>query len=210
MEHLKADNKIITSPSGIEIPENFFDIYNKQSGKIALSSDFIRVEHPHCAFFKSVQKSDEKEYVRNTLYTPQGRLYLDEKEGEDEPLKYVYKKEQLEILLFYLRDVEIKPSLLKPDENVEVIIMPPTPLSEFLSYVKTNLFIEVMKDYEMEEKHIMSQFRRIFNEKLDVLLKKLSGKIKYAVFTDVNGIKLDDDFIDRWHFYYIRKSRLFK
>ncbi len=208
MEHIKLNNRIILSLRGDDIPTDFFDIYTKESGKTTDVGEFLRIEHPHCAFFKSTQTQDGNEYLRKTLYTPQGRLHLDDKEGVED--KYVKKKENLEVLLFYLRDVEIKPAIFEMDENTEVLFMPQTPLHEFLDFVETELFNSVMNEYEMEEKHIMSQFRRIYNEKLEILISKLSGKIKYAVFCDIDGIDLSDDIVDRWHLYYVRKTRLLK
>ncbi len=208
MEQIKKENKIIISLGGDDIPQDFFEIYPFESEKIVQAGDFFRLEHPHCAFFNSTQNSNEGEFLRKTLYTPQGRLHMDDKEGEVD--KYVKKKESLEILLFYLRDVEIKPAVFEVNENVGAIYMPKTPLIEFLSFVEEKLFHTVMDEYEMEEKHIMSQFRRIYNEKFDILCSKLSGKIKYAVFNDVDGIDLEDEVVDRWHLYYVRKTRLLK
>ena len=102
----KAENKIIVRPDGKEAGEEYIRKLSQDGLKVAKACGFYRLEHPHCAFFKS---AEDEVAVKTTLYTPEGRLYMEEKpDGAD---YYVKKLSQQDILLFFLRDVEVKPSL---------------------------------------------------------------------------------------------------
>ena len=67
-----------------------------------------------------------------------------------------------------------------------------------------------MIEYEISAKHILSQLRRIYNAKIEILTQKIKGEVKYTIFEDLEDIDASPDFIDRWHYYYTRKARLLK
>lgn len=213
MDFLKADNKIILRPDNGLVSEDFVENFKLGSIKTTKSSDYIRIEHPNCAFFKSVHTSGEKELSRTTLYTPEGRLHIDiDTQSDTEAIadKYIKKQDHLNILLFYLRDLEVKSTLKDVSHEAIAIEMPKTPIVEFIDFVDDALFAQVIAEYEMSAKHILSQLRRIYNAKIDILAQKIKGKVEYAIFKDISNIGLSDDLMDRWHYYYIRKSRLLK
>ena len=213
MDMIKNSGRIIVRPDGRPIEENFVQELEKGTIKSIRADGSIRVEHPHCAFFKSMHSSGEKEFQRTTLYTPEGRLHTDcrmDEEEEPQNVKYVTKPEQLEILLFYLRDVNVAPSLSDLKEKADCFEMPETPAAEFFSFVEKDLFLSVMAEYEIMAKHILNQFRRIYNEKIEILAQKLQGSVKFALFEDIPDMGINEELMERWHFYYIRKARLLK
>ncbi len=213
MDMINAGNKIIVRPDRGEISKEFIDKFINGEVKIAKSSEFIRLEHPNCAFFKSMHSIVDKEFLRTTLYTPEGRLHIDfEKNGEKEIQidKYVKKQTHLDILLFYLRDLEVKPTFNDSVSEFFSVEMPKTPMTEFISFVEKEFFSEIISEYEIISKHILSQLRRIYNSKIEILEEKIKGKIDYAVFENIGDTSANEDLIERWHNYYIRKARLLK
>ena len=213
MDMIKKGGRVIVRPDGREIDESFINGLEEGGIKSIKADGFVRTEHPHCAFFKSMHGEGGTELQRTTLYTPEGRLHTDcETGGADEPQtgKYVTKPEHLDIMLFYLRDVEVKAVPNKPDEKALCIEMPKTPVAELFSFVEKELFLTVMADYEIMAKHILNQMRRIYNEKLEILSEKLAGMAEYALFEDIPDMGIAEDLMERWHLYYIRKARMLK
>lgn len=209
----KTENKIIIRLDGGNVTEDFIEELKNEKVESVKASGFLRLEHPHCAFFKSIHSAGEKEFSRTTLYTPEGRLHIDREIGkENEPLndKYVKKQEQLDVLLFYIRDLEVKSAVNEVSEGIKLVEMPYTPMVEFLSFVERGFFMSVISEYEIMAKHILSRLRRIYNAKVEVLASKLKGKAEYAVFYDMPDIEINQDLLERWHSYYVRKARLLK
>ena len=201
----KAENKIIVRPDGKEAGEDYINKFSNGSLHIAKACNFFRLEHPHCAFFKS---ADDESIVKTTLYTPEGRLHIEEKPDCED--YYVKKSNQQDILLFFLRDVEVKPSLTGIMTEADTVEMPKTPLCELLAYVQKDVFDEMLAEYDITLKHIFSQLRRIYNEKLDIIAKRIESNIDYAVFDDIPYSDISEELLERWHLYYVRKARLLK
>lgn len=214
MNNANINNTIIIRPDGKEISDEFIQLFKNNEVKTFNSNELLRIEHPHCAFFKSAHQSGDIEVSRTTLYTPEGRLHIDFKSQENsEPLqldKYINKEGQLEILLFYLRDLEISYSGKKTEDDFQAVTMPNSPLYELKSFVQDDVFILAVTQYEIMIKHILSQMRNIYNAKIEILKKHLKGKAEYALFPNITDVDIDEDTLEKWHHYYMKKVKLFK
>ena len=213
MNSLNVNNKIILRLDNVEISKDFVEDFKKDKIEIIKSSEYIRLEHPHCAFFKGIHSVGDKELSRTTLYTPEGRLHVDCEIQEDKEVRvnnYVKKQEHMDVLLFYLRDLEVKPAFKESNQKTMVLQMPQTPMMEFVNFVDNTLLEKVMLEYEINAKHILSQLRRIYNAKIEILNQKLKGKAQYAIFDELVDMDISFELIERWHYYYVRKARLLK
>ncbi len=211
MDLIKKDGKIYVRPDGGTVLEEFITSFEEGSIKTVDASSYIRMEHPHCAFFMSTHAPQEGKLKRKTLYTPEGRLHVeyDSAEGEEVQVgRYVKKTEQLETLLFYLRDVEVKPVLTAVECDAQAIEMPRTPMAEFISLVNDEVSSQTILKADVVLKHIFSQLRRIYNAQLEILSPKINGTIESAVFDDVIKPDVSDELLEKWHYYYIHKARL--
>ena len=211
MDLSKKDGKVYVRPDGGAASEEFINGFEEGGIKTIDACAFIRIEHPHCAFFMSTHSPDEGKPKRKTLYTPEGRLYIeyDNAGGAEVQMgRYVKKIEQLDTLLFYLRDVEIKPVLSAGESGAQAITMPKTPMAEFLSLVDESVAEKAFLQADPILKHIFSQLRRIYNAQIEILSQKINGTIECAVFDDVIKPDVSDELLEKWHYYYIRKARL--
>ena len=92
--------------------------------------------------------------------------------------------------------------------EADTVEMPKTPLTELLLYVQKDVFNEMSAEYDITLKHIFSQLKRIYNEKLEIIAKRTESFIEYAVFDDIPYSDISEELVERWHLYYIRKARL--
>ena len=211
MDLSKKDGKVYIRPDGGAVSEEFIAGFEEGGIKTADACAFIRMEHPHCAFFMSTNSPEDGKLKRKTLYTPEGRLHIEYDIAEGKQVqtgRYVKKADQLETLLFYLRDVEIKPVLSAAECDAQAIEMPRTPMAEFISLVEDNVSEQAVSQADAVLKHIFSQLRRIYNSQLDILAQKINGTIECAVFDDVITPDVPEELLEKWHYYYIRKARL--
>jgi hypothetical protein len=211
MDISKKGGKVYVRPDGGAVLEEFIAGFQEGGIKAADACIFIRMEHPHCAFFMSTHSPEEGKPKRKTLYTPEGRLHIEYDNAEDKEVqvgRYVKKEDQLETLLFYLRDVEIKPVLSDVECDAKAILMPKTPMAEFISFVDDEVSAQAVPKGDAILKHIFSQLRRIYNAQLEILSQKINGTIECAVFDDVLKPDVPEELLEKWHYYYIRKARL--
>jgi hypothetical protein len=211
MELTKKDGRVYARPDGERVSEELIQSIASGGIKGDDACEFIRLEHPHCAFFISSHDTPEGTNKRKTLYTPEGRLHIEYRksdEGEVQVGRYVKKPDQLETMLFYLRDVEIKPALGDAQSDSGIIFMPNTPMAEFYSFVQDDIAAQALAQNETIARHIFSQLRRIYNSRLDILSQKINGTVNCAVFCDVSDEPASEELMEKWHYYYIRKARI--
>lgn len=207
MSQVIIDNKLIFCKQEEEISEQFIIKLNENKIDLLDSDEFIRVEHPHCAFFKSNYQSEDIMLKRTTLYTPEGRLHSDFEQKEDGELikvNYFAKKDKhLEILLIYIRDIEIVPINKTIDKEYKAIQMFNTPLNELLTLMDEDTLTKCIKKDEVNIIKALTQLGKIYDEKLRILKDNVSIEDKYMIFPQAKKLKLDYDFIKKWHLDYL-------
>jgi hypothetical protein len=208
MNQVVVDNNLIISKHN-EISESFLNELKDNKIDILDASEFIRIEHPHCAFFKSDYQAEDMTLKRTTLYTPERRLHSDYKQndnGELERLNFFVKKEtHLDTLLIYLRDIEIIPLNITLDKEYNAISMFHTPLHELLTLMDEDTLKKCFKKNEEVTIKALTQLGKIFEAKLHIIKNNLDIEDSYIVFPQVNKLKLDYSIVERWHLKYLNK-----
>ncbi len=213
MDQIIIENRLLVRLNGGKISADFAELLRNNDVNCIKANDFIRIEHPDCAFFKSSHKTMDGVVQRKNLYTPEGRLHVDYKKLADGKLikldNYVKKDEHLEILLIYLRNLKITPSNV-PCDDKQVLVMFESPLYELKSWIQEDIFNLLIINYEIAVKHVLYQLGRIYNIKLKILKDNLQSNIEYIFFPKTKIIKMNEQLFDKWHTSFVKKTRLFK
>ena len=165
----------------------------------------FRLEHPHSAIYKKPVEIGKGSAERETLYTPDGRLYCDyllEDGRKGQVVKrYVKKQEALKTLLFYLKDIKVywdqfaydRAVELVGDEGLVEVALSRSPYENLAQYMEASLLKSLFKAEDKLLMKCLKELTRIMKEEIACLAKaSIYGDIHLAYVDDAIGSGMDE------------------